>query len=61
MDAYHELNYRMQLEALISEREAMIVANKERELRGESPAYGEDHFNGIAHHMNLLLESMRQL
>jgi hypothetical protein len=44
MTNFQELLFRTQIEELISEREGMKVANKEREIRGEAPAYGEEAF-----------------
>lgn len=42
-------NYnRLQIEALITEREGMIVANKQREMLGESLAYNENAFFNLA-------------
>jgi hypothetical protein len=38
------LIYRIRLEALISEREALIAENVYREYCGDSPAYGENEF-----------------
>lgn len=38
------LEYRLQMESLICEREGMIVLNKERERNDFSPAYSEDAF-----------------
>lgn len=41
-----DTSYQIELQALITEREGMIVANKEREMEGKSLAYGEvDFFN----------------
>ena len=40
---------RYTLEAIITEREAMIAENESRKARGHSPAYGEDAFMSICH------------
>lgn len=44
MDEFRLLDIRLQMEALISEREGMIAENRQREHRGESMAYMEDNF-----------------
>lgn len=51
-----ELEKRIKLEALISEREAMIIANKTRENQGYAYAYGEESFQYNANDMRKLLE-----
>ena len=50
-----EIDKRIKLEALISEREAMIAANKERENQGYALAYAEEHFQYNANNMRELL------
>jgi len=42
-----ELIVKIKLEALITEREMMIVKNKEREINNESLAYDEKSFIGL--------------
>lgn len=39
---------RIELEALITEREGMIAENKHREGLGQSMAYGDSAFNALA-------------
>ena len=57
------LEYRLQMESLICEREGMIALNKEREHRGEVLAYTEsqflylaDKFKDIHNHMVWLMD-----
>ena len=50
-----EIDKRIKLEALISEREAMIAANKERENQGYALAYAEEYFQYNANNMRELL------
>jgi len=45
MDAWHELNIRLQMEALISEREGMIAENQSRAYLGLQAAYVKDSFD----------------
>ncbi len=59
MDAWHELNIRLQMEALISEREGMIAENKQREHLGESMAYWGDSFEINKAAFVHLLEALR--
>ena len=42
------LEFRLEMESLISEREGMIALNKERENHGYSLAYGETAFNDLS-------------
>lgn len=42
------LEFRLSLEKLITEREAMIATNSGQESRGESQAYDESSFMNIA-------------
>jgi len=42
------LKIKLEMEALISEREGMIALNKEREINDLSLAYGESAFNDLA-------------
>ena len=39
--------YRIDLEALVTEREGMIAENKQREILGHSMAYGEEAFDSL--------------
>jgi len=41
-------NIEIELQALVTEREAMIAANLERTYRGEYPAYSEAEFHHMA-------------
>lgn len=43
-NTFLELDTRLQMEALISEREGMIAENKQREYLGQAMAYVEDSF-----------------
>jgi hypothetical protein len=51
-----DLFTRVLLEALITEREAMLAANRERERRGEAQAYDEKSFMVLAGAINQLRE-----
>lgn len=53
-----DLNRRIQLEALITEREAMIAENEFRKELGQSQAYSEDCFLILAEKINKLLEAV---
>lgn len=44
----HILRTWLQAQSLVAKMEAAKIENKMREIRGESPAYGEDWFNGVA-------------
>jgi hypothetical protein len=44
---YEKLMFTTQIEAVITEREAMKAANTERMQREESQAYGEDAFRSL--------------
>jgi hypothetical protein len=59
MTNWQELLFRTQIEGLISEREMMKVANKERERKGESPAYREDAFDRLIQFFSNIEESIR--
>lgn len=48
------INILIELQALMSEREGMIVANQERESQGLAYAYGEDAFLANADAMRVL-------
>jgi hypothetical protein len=61
MDEWHILNIRLQMEALISEREGMIAENQHRLSVGQSVAYGEDSFMLNAKQFTNLLCSLRSL
>jgi hypothetical protein len=39
--------FKMQMLQAEIEMQGMIAENKNRELRGDSPAYGEDHFQAL--------------
>lgn len=53
-----DLNRRIQLEALITEREAMIAENEFRKEVNQSQAYSEDCFLILAEKIKKLLEAM---
>lgn len=44
----------LELNALVSEREAMKIANVVRENQGYTPAYGEAEFMNLAHRFRAL-------
>lgn len=44
MDSWHEVLFKTQLERLVTEREAMKVANEERYIKGQTQAYDENAF-----------------
>jgi hypothetical protein len=60
MDVWYELNIRLQMEALISEREGMIAENKQREHLGQSMAYQEDSFAINRNEFDRLLQALRE-
>ena len=60
MDTCFELNIRTQMEALISEREAMKAANRQRQGQGFADAYGEDAFMRLAADFTRLNEEIRK-
>jgi len=60
MDAWHELNIRLQMEVLITEREGMIAENKQREHHGQGITHTEDEFSAIAGQFIGLLDNLRQ-
>jgi hypothetical protein len=49
---------RIRLEALITEREGMLVMNRERELHQSSPAYGEKEFYDLANRMMEIINGL---
>ena len=49
---------RIELEALITEREAYIAGNKLREVVGESPMYDPEHFFELADRIRRLNNDM---
>jgi len=49
---------RIELEALITEREAYIAGNKLREVVGESPIYGPEDFFELADRIRKLNNNM---
>ena len=53
------LDIRLQMEALITEREGMIALNYLRDKRGESQAYSEEAFQGLITQFNQLVEINR--
>lgn len=60
MDNWHELNIRLQMEVLISERAGMEAENKQREHHGESLAYTEGAFENNRREFVRLLEILRE-
>lgn len=48
MDDSSLMNIRVNLEALITDREGMVAENQSRVQRGEAPAYHEDSFQMIS-------------
>lgn len=51
-----DIEKRIELEALITEREGMKAENQIRTWRGEALAYDEGHFNDLAERMRKLNE-----
>ncbi len=60
MDNWFELNIRLQMEALVSEREGMIAENQQRIHLEQSMAYQEDSFRLNANQFTHLLELLRK-
>ena len=58
MDEQRLLSIRIQMEVLVTEREAMIAANNHRAMQGFSQSYGEESFwkvqNAFAHLVSAL-------
>ena len=46
--------YRIDLEALVTEREGMIAENKQREVTGDSMAYTEEQFENLRQRIVML-------
>lgn len=59
MDDWHRLNYQLQIESLITEREMMKAANEHRAMQGYTQAYGEEAFLGVQKSFEALLETLR--
>lgn len=53
-----ELKTRIELEALITEREGMLALNKERESHGYALGYGEAAFLKLANEMRKLKDCL---
>ncbi len=47
---------RVELEALITEREGMMALNDQRAVNGDSPAYTDEQFFDIARQMRALIQ-----
>ncbi len=60
MSESDNLLVRIQLEALISEREGMIAENKQREATGNSMAYNDTAFNYNAEDIRALAGLVKQ-
>jgi hypothetical protein len=58
---YQLLHMQAEVQALVSEREAMIAANKGRESAGLSLAYGEDAFAMNAQALRCVVPDPREL
>jgi uncharacterized Zn finger protein (UPF0148 family) len=52
-------NSRIELEALICEREGYIAENRYREATGDSPAYGAEHFLELAERIRALQQERK--
>lgn len=61
MSEWHLLNWRVRLEALITEREAMLAANVARLAHGYAQAYGEEAFIEVQKAIVSLDEQMRKI
>lgn len=59
MDDWHRLNYQLQIESLITEREMMKTANEHRAMQGYSQAYGDEAFLNVQKCFEALLNSLR--
>ncbi len=60
MDSWNQLNIRLQMEALISQREGMIAENLICISLGRTPPYSEDSFQINASEFIKLLEVLRK-
>jgi hypothetical protein len=52
-------NKELELQALLTEREGYIAENKQREIHGDSMAYGADHFLELADRIRCLKHDER--
>jgi hypothetical protein len=59
MNEWQLMNIRLQMEALISEREGMIAENQYRTICGNQIAYTEDSFHLNAEEFHKLIEVLR--
>lgn len=55
------MEFRCELEELITEREGMIALNMQREAIGHPMAYGVDEFTGLQEKMRMLKEKISLL
>jgi hypothetical protein len=53
-----EFLLRIRLEVLVTEREGMVAANREKELMCEAQAYGEGIFNSLRREIKALIEEL---
>lgn len=56
---YEKELWRVQVEAVVTEREGMKAENTNREQRGESMAYGEDAFGVLVAELARIEEQIR--
>lgn len=61
MDAWNELLIKTQIEALVTEREAMKAANEERYTKGQTQAYNEEAFQALVGQFAHIEERIRNL
>jgi hypothetical protein len=61
MGEWHLLDIRLQMEALITEREGMIADNQFRIAMGEIAVYNNEDFSRLAGRMTSLLVELRSL
>jgi hypothetical protein len=59
MDAFHEILFKTQLEALVTEREAMRAANSERFDNNQTIAYPEEAFQSLVGQFAALEDRIR--
>jgi len=58
MDETSLLKCKIEMEMYITQREAMIAENKQREFAGQAMAYVEDSFEVVKHNLTCILNTI---
>ncbi len=61
MNGWHLLSIRLQMESLITEREAMKAMNEHRAMQGLAQAYGEEAFVKVQGCFEALINDLRAI